>query len=228
MRSASVDVPLPRDHRTHSRSSRRRAIALRSTAPNLRRRQYPTSQRHRPCGGATRPAALAVARTQDAQHVTWGEPTDADVDERADDRAHHLPAERRGTDLVAQHAVARVAPRASRGRAASVVDPAGPLRQKLAKSCSPRNGSAPRRSNRRSSGSGTHHAWRARNGSGHRPVHDRVAVRAPLRGVPRVEAVVDELRRAHDHLGPELRAHRSRDHVDVDLAHRPATGVLTT
>ena len=48
----------------------------------------------------------------------------------------------------------------------TVVEPGGPLRQNVAKSCSPRNGSAPRRSNARSRGWGTHHAVRARNGSG--------------------------------------------------------------
>ena len=46
------------------------------------------------------------------------------------------------------------------------VDAPGGRRQKAAKSCSPTKGSAARRRSDRSSGSGTHHAYRARNGSG--------------------------------------------------------------
>ena len=54
------------------------------------------------------------------------------------------------------------------------------LRQKLEKSCSPRNGSDANRILARSSASGTHHAYRARNGSGSVTTNDRVPIGAPL------------------------------------------------
>ena len=118
----------------------------------------------------------------------------ADLHERADDRAHHLPAERVGADLVAQHAVALVDPRATRARGASVDEPSGPLRQNDAKSCSPTNGSAPSRSARRSSGVGHPPREAIAERIGHRPVEDRVAVRAAIarRGGRRSRGV-DEL-----------------------------------
>ena len=100
-----------------------------------------------------------------AEHLARPAFAHADLDERADDRAHHLPAERDRADLVAQHAVAFVDPRDS-CTVRIVVEPSGPLRQNDAKSCSPTNGSAASRSARRSSGSGTHHVNRSRNGSG--------------------------------------------------------------
>ena len=71
---------------------------------------------------------------------------DADVDERADDRAHHLPAERGGADLVAQHAVAEVDPARLEHPPHAWSSPRGPCGRTTAKSCSPTNGSAPRRS----------------------------------------------------------------------------------
>ena len=98
--------------------------------------------------GASRPAAARSRARRMRQDVTRADLADADVDERADDRPHHLPAERGGADLVAQHAVAHVAPLATSSTRRIVVEPAGPLRQKLAKSCSPRNGSAPSRMHR--------------------------------------------------------------------------------
>ena len=52
----------------------------------------------------------------------------ADVDERPDDRAHHLPAERLGADVVAQ----TPSPRSTHDDSSTrrvVVDPSGPFRQ---------------------------------------------------------------------------------------------------
>src|SRR5262245_1978903 len=49
---------------------------------------------------------VALACPQDAQHVAGRVLPEPDVDERPDDRADHLPAERGRADLVAQHAVA--------------------------------------------------------------------------------------------------------------------------
>src|SRR2546429_5903892 len=53
---------------------------------------------------------VAIARPQDGQDVAGAELARADVDQRADDRPHHLPAERSRGDVVAQHAVAQVVP----------------------------------------------------------------------------------------------------------------------
>src|SRR5438128_41413 len=54
---------------------------------------------------------VAVACAQDAEQVTGTDLAGTDVDQCADDRAHHLPAERSRGDVVAQHAVAEIEPR---------------------------------------------------------------------------------------------------------------------
>ena len=90
-----------------------------------------------------------------------------------------------------------------------MVEAPGRLRQKLEKSCSPRNGSDASRIRARSSASGTHHAYRARNGSGASRSNDRVPIRAPLRRAPRVELVIDELGTADDDLRREVAVDRA-------------------
>ena len=159
-----------------------------------------------PAGAPTLPAA-SRSRARRMPSMSPGRRLpDADLDERADDRAHHLPAERgrRGSRSAARRRRRRSS--ATRARAARVVEPSGRLRQNAAKSCSPTNGSAPSRSARRSSGSATHHAYRAQERVGHGPVDDRVAVRratAPSGG--RRTPASTSSHDAHHDLGPEHR-----------------------
>src|SRR6476646_1387362 len=53
---------------------------------------------------------VAVARPHDAEQLAGADLARAHVHERADDGAHHLPAERGRGDVEAQHAVAEVVP----------------------------------------------------------------------------------------------------------------------
>src|SRR4051812_18047234 len=64
-----------------------------------------------PLGRGDGPGRVAVTGPQDRKHVAGAALAQAGVDERADDRAHHLPAERGGADVVAEDAVAEVVPR---------------------------------------------------------------------------------------------------------------------
>ena len=97
--------------------------------------------------------AAVAARGGSPMIVAGPALADADVHHRADDRAHHLPAERVGADLVAQHAVAEVEPPRLEHPPRRRLTSPGPLRQNDEKSCSPTNGSAASRSAARSSGS---------------------------------------------------------------------------
>ena len=114
--------------------------------------------------------------------------------------------------ICQQNAVARISYRntpssitsqCERSTRRTVVEPSGPLRQNAAKSCSPRKGSAPRRSRESSISSGTHHAYRARNGSGAGRLTHRVPVRAGLRRVAGVEIRCHRACVAHHDLGAQ-------------------------
>ena len=100
-----------------------------------------------------------------------------DLHERADDRAHHLPAERVGADLVAQHAVAFVDPARLEHPRASATSPPGPC-GRTRRSRARRRTGRPRAAARagRAARHPPHEAVAER--IGHRPVEDRVAVRA--------------------------------------------------
>ena len=82
-------------------------------------------------------------------HVAGPALAEADVDHRADDRPHHLPAERRrrGRRSAARRRRGR-ATRDSKTRRTSDLLPVVGFRQNDAKSCSPTNGSAASRSAR--------------------------------------------------------------------------------
>ena len=101
----------------------------------------------------------AIAGAQHRKEIAGPALSVADLDERADDRTNHLPAERprRGSRSGA-HRRRRRAISTSGPAAPSRSFAARPLRQNDAKSCSPTKTSAPSRSSRRSSGSDTHHA----------------------------------------------------------------------
>ena len=77
---------------------------------------------HQAVGRGDLAGGVAVPGDEDAADVAGRDPPDADVDERADDRAHHLVAERRGPDLEAQ--VVGIVELASSGPRA----PGGPAR----------------------------------------------------------------------------------------------------
>ena len=159
-----------------------------------------TAQRHRPWGGASWPAAWRSRAARIADISPGVRRPEPDLDQRADDAAHHLVAEGVGLDLEAQHAVAerrpsepsstrRVSEAGIRRRRGSAFG----RRQNDEKSCSPMSGSQARRSAlqverraRRATRCG------ARNGSGHRAVEHGVAVaRGPGREAG-VEVVGDD------------------------------------
>ena len=159
--------------------------------------------RARAAGRAGRPRrGRGAARI--AEHVAGPALAEADLDERADDRAHHLPAERarRGS---------RSAARRRRGRATRL-EHAAHRRRSLRTLAAERRevvladeriGGEPQRAQVERLRDPPREAVAER--IGHRPVDDRVAVPPPLRGVPRVERRGDELARPHDDLGAEHR-----------------------
>ena len=108
--------------------------------------RYPTSHSDRPYGGATWPAASRSRATRMPRTSPGERLAEPDVDERADDRAHHLVAERVGPDLEAQ--VRRVVQRRPAGRQHAphqrrLGSPSATFgrRQNEVKSCSPISGS---------------------------------------------------------------------------------------
>ena len=123
-----------------------------------------------PTGTAARrgelPRRVAIAGAEDRHDVARPALAEADLDQRADDRSHQLPAERVAADLVAQHAVAFVDPTRLEHpprRRRALRDPCGRTTRSRARR---RTGRRPGAAPRRSSGSGTHHVNRSRNGSG--------------------------------------------------------------
>ena len=102
--------------------SRRR----RDRAQRRRLLSKPTSQRHSPRGGASWPAAPR-SRAAMIASISPGRrlPTPTSTSVPTID-AHHLPAERVGADLVAQHAVALVDPRRLEHACASSSSPPDP------------------------------------------------------------------------------------------------------
>ena len=138
------------------------------------------------------PARPAVVDVPQHEPVRWGDPpaaerssaasvrddaarpaAPADVDERADDAADHLVAERRGGDLEAGDAPSRVVDEAPPRRREPADEArrqarraASGRRQNDEKSCSPSSTAAASFIAPRSSGCGTCHAVRARSGFG--------------------------------------------------------------
>ena len=154
------------------RAARRRPTVVTSTAAGVRAADASTrSVADVPEAEATRRGELARARRgrrrASTRHASRRAGACPRRPRRACRRSRAPSASRtrwRGSRSAARRRLRR--PSATRTRGASSDEPSGPLRQNDAKSCSPTNGSAASRSARRSSGSGTHHANRSRNGSG--------------------------------------------------------------
>ena len=129
----------------------------------------PTAHRQRPWGGATLPRWRDRRRPDDARHVARPALAQPDVDERADDRAHHLVAE--GVRLDPEpstHRRRRCRALPSRVDAPDEASVASAMRrrQNEQKSCSPINGSHAEPHRREVERLSTHHAVAARNGDG--------------------------------------------------------------
>ena len=142
-----------------ARPARRHDVTVPSSVADVPEAQ--PVRRREPAGGGT------VARAEDAPGCRRaGSCPIADVDERADDRAHHLPAERGGADLVDGACRRRRRATPTRARAAPWSSPPGPCGRSSRSRARRGTDRRASRSRDRSSGSGTHHAYRARNGSG--------------------------------------------------------------
>ena len=116
---------------THSATRVLRSCAVRAAVPKSTEtesvaRSVPDLAQAQPVRRSDATCRRAIARAEDAEHVTRLDPSDTDVDERSDDRAHHLPAERGGADLVPEHAVAVVVPGRVEDRAAWSSHPRDP------------------------------------------------------------------------------------------------------